>query len=93
MGKNHLDGALCGVFRLVRCFPVGPTAEAGPLELKLRELCRIFGNRLARPATSDEVRRIYRLTPLPPTPLLPTFAFGAQAQGPATFTFGAHSKQ
>ncbi len=32
-------------------------AEGGPLDLKLRALC------LARPATSDEVRRILRATP------------------------------
>ena len=33
-------------------------AEARPLELKLRELCMHFAPRLARPATSAEVRRI-----------------------------------
>ena len=33
-------------------------AEVGPLELKLRELCLHFIVNLARPATSDEVRRI-----------------------------------
>ena len=31
------------------------------------ELCKNLHYHLARPATSDEVRRIYRLPPLPPT--------------------------
>ena len=38
--------------------PRGSAAEAGPLELKLRELCMTFDYNLARPATSDEVQRI-----------------------------------
>ena len=45
-------------------------AEVGPLELKLRELCLHFIVSSARPATSDEVRRIYRLRPCRRPPLL-----------------------
>ena len=37
--------------------------------LRLRAMQRIFVNHPARPATSAEVRRIYRLPPLPPTSL------------------------
>ena len=44
-------------------------ALAGPLELKLRELCIAFYHYSARPATSDEVRRILRATPSAAGPL------------------------
>ena len=41
------------------------SAEGG--EASPRSFARSLHYHLARPATSDEVRRIYRLPPLPPT--------------------------